>query len=56
MEYNLADIVTAISYVISAAAVIAAMFPKAEKANRYIQALRKIIDALALNIGNAKNK
>lgn len=44
-----------VSYVIAAAAIIAAMTPN-EVDNVWVARIRKVIDVLAVNIGNAKNE
>jgi len=43
------------SYIIAAAAIIAAM-TKNESDNIWVARIRKVIDVLAINIGNAKNE
>ena len=46
-----------IGYVVSGAAVLAAIIPTAggEKASKALRFLRRVIDVLAMNVGNAKN-
>jgi hypothetical protein len=46
-----------IGYVVSGAAVLAAIIPTAggEKASKALRFVRRVIDVLAMNIGNAKN-
>lgn len=43
------------SYIIAAAAIIAAM-TKNESDNIWVARIRKVIDVLAINVGNAKNE
>jgi hypothetical protein len=43
------------SYIIAAAAIIAAM-TKNESDNVWVARIRKVIDVLAINVGNAKNE
>lgn len=43
------------SYVVAVAASIAALTP-ADWDNRLVKTVRQIVDILALNVGNAKNK
>ncbi len=52
---NLEGIFTVVTSVIAAAAAIAALTPT-PKDDAALNTVRKVIDALALNIGNAKNK
>lgn len=52
---NIEGIFSVITSVIAAAAAIAALTPT-PKDDAVLSAIRKVIDALALNIGNAKNK
>lgn len=52
---NIGTILEGISYVVSGAAVVAAVVPKAQNAVPVLQGIRKVIDLLALNVGNAKN-
>lgn len=54
---SLPSIIEGASYVVTGAAVIAAVIPspKAEKAASVLKGARKLLDLLALNIGNAKN-
>lgn len=46
-----------IGYVVSGAAVLAAIIPTAggEKASKALRFVRRVIDVLAMNVGNAKN-
>jgi len=41
---------------VAAAAAIAAAVPQGEQASGVIANIRKVIDVLALNVGNAKNQ
>ena len=41
--------------IVGVAAAVAALFPKSDAATGVIATIRKIIDLLALNFGNAKN-
>lgn len=49
------DILTIASYVIAAAAAIAALTPTPAD-DGIIKAIRKVVDFLALNVGHAKNE
>jgi hypothetical protein len=53
---NFGDLITGISYVVSGAAVVATFFPKAEKVGKALGTASKVINFLALNLGNAKNQ
>lgn len=44
------------SQVIAGAAAVAAIFPRAEKLTGILLLVRRIVDVLALNVFNAKNK
>ena len=44
------------SYVVSGAAVIASVFPAAHKVGMVLAVASKVINFLAFNFGNAKNK
>jgi hypothetical protein len=44
------------SQVVAGAAAISAIFPKAEKLTGFLLLFRKVVDVLALNVFNAKNK
>lgn len=52
---NAEDYLQIASYVIAAAAVIAAM-TKNDVDNIWVARIRKVIDVLAINVGNAKNE
>ena len=49
------DYLQIVSYIIAAAAVVAAM-TKNESDNVWVARIRKVIDILAINVGNAKNE
>lgn len=49
------DLVQAVASVVGAASAIAALFPKAEKLGKVLGVVRKVVDMLAFNFGNAKN-
>jgi len=53
---NLDQIFNIITAVVAAAAAIAAAVPQGEQASGVIANIRKVIDVLALNVGNAKNQ
>lgn len=55
-QVNVGQIVEIVSYTVSAASAIAAIFPKAEKAGRILGGIRKVVDILAFNFGNARNE
>jgi hypothetical protein len=44
------------SQIIGGAAILAAIFPKTSGAVPVLHGLRKVLDLLALNVGNAKNE
>jgi len=52
---NAGELLQTASYIVAAAALIAAM-TKNESDNRWVARTRKVLDILALNIGNAKNE
>ena len=52
---NLGDLLEVVSKVIAVAAAVAAIVPSGGSASGVISALRKIVDVLALNVGNATN-
>lgn len=52
---NITGLFNVATTVISVAAAVAALFPKAAEASGVIAAIRKIVDVLALNFGNARN-
>jgi hypothetical protein len=56
MQWNFAKYIEAAAYVVSGAATLAAVLPIPERARGMIAIARNILDTLALNIGNAKNK
>lgn len=49
-----ADILTALTSIVAAAAAVATVFGKSD--NKYIEMARKFTNFLALNFGKAKNK
>ena len=55
---TLEQYLTIISTIISIAAVLASVLPQPsqDKANKYIGVARKVLDIIAFNFGNAKNK
>ena len=55
---TLEQYLTIISTIISIAAVLAAALPKPkqEKANKFIEIARKVLDIVAFNFGHAKNQ
>lgn len=53
---NLGAIIEGVSYVVSGAAVIAAIVPKAQNAVPILKGIRTVLDVLAMNVGNAKNQ
>lgn len=53
---NIQGLLTVVTTVISVAAAVAALFPQAEGASGVIAQIRKVVDVLALNFGNAKNQ
>ena len=57
MAIPLETVLEATSYVVSGAAVLAAAIPspKGEKASKALTFVRKVLDFLAMNVGNAKN-
>ncbi|MBR7158353.1 MAG: hypothetical protein IKD08_01560 [Alphaproteobacteria bacterium] len=52
---NLDGILTVIASVIATAAAVAALTPT-PKDDAVLSAIRKVVDTLALNVGNAQNK
>lgn len=54
--FEILDLLVLATNVIGAASAIAAVFPKAEKLGVVLGHVRKVLDLLALNVGNAKNK
>ena len=50
------DVLQATASIIGGASVIAAMFPKADKLGAALGLVSKLINILAFNFGNAKNK
>ena len=44
------------SQIIGAAAILAAVFPKTSGAVPVLHGIRKVLDLLAMNVGNAKNE
>lgn len=52
---NLEGLFNVATTIIGVAAAVAALFPKAGAATGIIAKIRKIVDLLALNLGNAKN-
>ena len=50
-------LIEVVSYIVSGAAILAAAIPspKAEKASKALSFIRKGLDFLAMNVGNAKN-
>ena len=57
MVLPLETILEAAGYIVSGAAILAAALPspKADKASKALLFTRKVIDVLAMNVGNAKN-
>lgn len=57
MAIPLETVLEATSYVVSGAAVLAAAIPspKGDKASKALTFVRKVLDFLAMNFGNAKN-
>ena len=53
---TLLDGINYASAIISGAAILAAVFPKTSGAVPVLHGLRKVLDLLALNVGNAKNE
>tara|TARA_R100000656_G_scaffold103875_1_gene75662 strand:- start:979 stop:1158 length:180 start_codon:yes stop_codon:yes gene_type:complete len=53
---NIGVVVDIVSKIVAVAAAIAAIAPKGEVAAGFISKIRQVIDILALNVGNAKNK
>jgi hypothetical protein len=57
MDYlvtNLAELIDVLVYIVAAAAAIAALFKNPE-VDGWMTKVRKVVDFLALNVGNAKN-
>mgnify|MGYP003627905250 FL=1 len=52
---NAANLLDIVMKVVAVAAAIAAVAPNGEKASGVIASARKVLDLLALNVGNAKN-
>tara|TARA_Y100000361_G_C11160908_1_gene347262 strand:- start:5229 stop:5417 length:189 start_codon:yes stop_codon:yes gene_type:complete len=52
---NLTGIFNVVTTVVSVAAAVAALLPQASGASTVIAQIRKVVDVLALNFGNAKN-
>ena len=52
---NVTGLFNVATTVISVAAAVAALFPQATQASGVIASVRKIVDVLALNFGNARN-
>ena len=52
---EISDVIQGASLIISGAAVITAMFPQTKKASGVLATIRKVLDVLALNVGNARN-
>lgn len=53
---DVVEVFQAVASLVGTASAIAALFPKAEKLGAILGGVRKVIDLLALNVGNAKNK
>ena len=53
---NANGVIDIVAKVIAVAAAIAAIVPNGGSASGVISAVRKIVDLLALNVGNAKNE
>jgi hypothetical protein len=53
---NVGSILDIVAKVIAVAAAIAVVVPNGEGASGVIAAVRKVVDLLALNFGNAKNE
>tara|TARA_R110002020_G_scaffold242746_5_gene456109 strand:- start:100 stop:294 length:195 start_codon:yes stop_codon:yes gene_type:complete len=53
---NVGSLLDIVAKVVAVAAAIAAIVPNASGASGVISAVRKIVDLLALNVGNAKNE
>ena len=56
MIQNVSGLFSVVTGVISFAAAVAALFPKATGANVAIAKIRSVVDLLALNFGHAKNQ
>lgn len=52
---NITGLFNVATTVISVAAAVAALFPQAAEASGVIASIRKVVDVLALNFGNARN-
>lgn len=52
---DVVEVVQALASVVGAASAVAALFPKAEKLGKVLGVVRKVVDVLAFNFGNAKN-
>tara|TARA_Y100001938_G_C7783489_1_gene279074 strand:- start:26 stop:211 length:186 start_codon:yes stop_codon:yes gene_type:complete len=53
---NISALLDIATKVVAVAAAIAAIVPHGENASGVISAVRKVIDVLALNVGNAQNR
>lgn len=54
--FDIVELIQVAASVVGAASAVAALFPKAEKLGLVLGTVRKVVDLLALNVGNAKNK
>lgn len=52
---NVVDIMGAVAQVIGAASAIAALFPNQSKLTGILLEIRKVLDIIGCNVGNAKN-
>jgi hypothetical protein len=53
--FEIVDILVLATNVVGVASAVAALVPKAEKLGVVLSQVRKVLDLLALNVGNAKN-
>lgn len=56
VQWSLSNYIDTAAYLVSGAATLAAVLPIPDKAKGMIAIARNVLDVLALNIGNAKNR
>jgi hypothetical protein len=56
VQWSIANYIDTAAYLVTGAATLAAVLPIPDKAKGMLAIARNVLDVLALNIGNAKNK
>jgi hypothetical protein len=56
MSFPIFEVINAVSYIVTGAAALATVFPKAEKVGVVLSSVSKVLNFLAFNFGNAKNQ